>query len=372
MNNKTKSKSKLIQNGRNSNGRLRKNENSNSKTSLSSIPAAYLDKPSRRKTEIRSNKDSTTICGSEFIDTINGSVSFDSTKYQVNPGLPIFTWLSERASGFEKYFWRKLVFEYVPAEAVTTTAGSIYMVADYDPEDSKPSSLSALATYETQNESRVFQKFSLDVSSKRMFDGVQRKKVRRGPVGGDLQLYDGCSLSVGTISCSGSSAIGQLWCHYEIDLISPQTDPTSGIVPAKFSLYNTSVAITGFVSGINKNIAFDEPIIDGLELFDGLDGDGNFTLPCGCYLIQCNLSYFDAATEVISVSWQLHKDALPLVPPIQMGNKTSVGGSFIPGTLTAFFESDGTNTLAVIMGATFTTGPVSAPADGNRIAFLAL
>jgi hypothetical protein len=41
-----------------------------------------------------------------------------------------------------------------------------------------------------------------------MFDGVQHKKVRCGPVGGDLQLYDAASIIVATVSCTDGSAIG--------------------------------------------------------------------------------------------------------------------------------------------------------------------
>jgi hypothetical protein len=262
---------------------------------FSNTPAARNVRVQSRQPVIRSSGGKCFISGHEEIATISGSVTFTATKYEINPGLPLYTWLKTQAIGWEKYKFRKLQYVYVPAEAVTTTAGSIYLCADYDPTDAAPSSLAGLSTYETQCNSRVYESTSLNVSSQRMFDGIQAKKIRCGPVGGDLQLYDGGSVSVGTISCANTDAIGQLWVYYEIELISRQTEPTA-FIPHNLYVANVD-SNQAFTSTVTAPTNFDEVMSEGFAV---TNTSGVYSLPCGAFEIYGEITVADSSAEELT------------------------------------------------------------------------
>jgi hypothetical protein len=274
------------------------------------VPAATNVRVVSRQPTIRSERGKCVISGHEQIATINGSPTFSATKYAINPGLSDYTWLQTQAKGWEKYKFRHLQWVYVPAEAVTTTPGSVYICADYDPDDAAPETLPALSTYETQSNGRVFECVSLDLSVNRMFDGIQAKKIRCGPVGGDLQLYDAASVSVATISCSNTDPIGQLWVYYEVELISRQTEVTVK-VPHNLVAYNLSSDQTLSTSSTSF-VAWDEALNSG---FDVTNTSGTLTLPCGSYMISGEIAITDSAAETCQALMSCLVDLAATVPP---------------------------------------------------------
>lgn len=265
--------------------------------SVRSVPAARTYHVEPRPARIKSGLKSTVISNHELIATVNGSVAFTSTRYSVNPGLLLYTWLSTQAAGWEKYKFRKLNFVYVPAEAVVTTPGSVYLAAEYDPNTAPPSSLQGLSTYETQSNARVFEACSLNIPPNRMFDGVQHKRIRCGNVAGDLQLYDACNFVFSTISCAQLGPIGQIWVHYEVEFFSPQTEPIT-LVPSNYTFVNQVQTISGSLPvGVTYtpiHYALN-PALPGL----GLKRDSTipndpesdvYRLPCGSYRLDGNVS----------------------------------------------------------------------------------
>jgi len=270
----------------------RRNKSSSMPMSVQRVPAALTYHVQSRPARIKSGLKSTTIKNHELIATVNGSDDFAATRYAVNPGLLMYTWLSTQAQGWEKYRFKNLSFVYIPAEAVVTTPGSVYIAADYDPTTGPPTSLQGLSTYETQSNSRVFESCSLNVPSSRMFDGVQHKRIRCGNVAGDLQLYDGCSITFSTISCASERPIGQLWVHYEVEFFSPQTEPTR-LIPQNYTFVNQvqsaggTVATNGLYTTINYNL---NPALPALGLVkESLGPSPNeevYRLPCGSYRLD--------------------------------------------------------------------------------------
>lgn len=264
--------------------------------SVRSVPAARTYHVESRPARIRSGLKSTVISNHELIASVNGSHEFASTRYSVNPGLLMYTWLSTQAAGWEKYKFKKLNFVYVPAEAVVTTPGSVYLAAEYDPNTAAPSSLQGLSTYETQSNARVFESCSLNIPPHRMFDGVQHKRIRCGNVAGDLQLYDACNFVFSTISCDQAAAIGQIWVHYEVEFFSPQTEPTT-IVPPNYTFVNQVQTISGSLPvGVTYTTIHYQlnPVLSGLGLTrDETVPDPEFDvyrLPCGSYRLDGNVA----------------------------------------------------------------------------------
>lgn len=273
----------------------RKQNNSRSLVPMSirSVPAARTYHVESRPARINTGLRSTTIANHELIATVEGSEDFTATRYAVNPGLLVYTWLSTQAAGWEKYRFKKLSFVYVPAQAVVTTPGSVYLAADYDPTTGPPTSLQGLSTYETQSNARVFESCSLNIPPKRMFDGVQHKRIRCGNVAGDLQLYDGCSFIFSTVSCNAQFPIGQLWVHYEVEFFSPQTEPTL-LVPQNYTFCqqiqtapNSIVPDGSTWNTVNWALS---PTLTGPGLVRQSNGpsanDDQYRLPCGSYRLD--------------------------------------------------------------------------------------
>jgi hypothetical protein len=324
--------------------------------------------PSARP-QISSVAGSTIIRNHEQIATVAGSVSFAASRYRINPGLSLFAWLSGRARGYEKYRLRKFRAYYVPANTGTTTVGEIYVGFDYDPVDAAPSTLAALSAYETMLAERVYNGLCVDASVKRMFDGVQHKKIRCGPVAGDLQLYDAASVIVGTISCADTSDLGQLWVEYEVELISPQLEPSAPL-PQALSMLNLSSAQT-FTSTMDAAIEFDQFIVDGLEVSSALD-TGVLTMPCGVYLVSGVVTVQDSSAEALTARVRPFVDGALHASQHSNLQVTVPANGYNSIPVLVYFTSDGTTTFEMRLTLTGAAGTLKAVADFTRIAIRAI
>jgi hypothetical protein len=202
-----------------------------------------------------------------------------------------------------------------------------------------------------------------------MFDGVQHKKIRCGPVAGDLQLYDAASVIVGTISCADTSSLGQLWVEYEVELISPQLEP-SVPMPQALSMINQSSAQT-FTSTVEEAIEFDEFIVDGLEVAGALD-TGVFTMPCGVYLVSGVVTVKDSSAEILTARVRPFVDGA--VDDTQNSNflvsVSANSANSIP--VLVYFTSDGTTTFEMRLTLTGSAGTLTTVADFTRLAIRAI
>jgi hypothetical protein len=235
---------------------------------------------------------------------------------------------------------------------VTTTPGGIWLAADYDPNDSAPSSLASLSAYETMDDVQVHRALSLTLSVQRMFDGVQHKKIRCGPVGGDLQLYDGCSLIVATTDCTSSDPIGKLYLEYEIDLISPQVEPSLPIPP---NVLLVTLSNEQTISSSGAVVNFDTPIVEG---FDLVETSGAITLPCGQFKISGIFSTSNALASTLTLEVEFLLDGASLSPPLSWKSFVDyTAPSFSTVPLLGYVRSDGTNVLTVEVLITYSSAP---------------
>jgi hypothetical protein len=338
-------------------------ENRGIPTATSLAPIATNVRVLARQPVIRSSNGRNYISGFEEFATVNGSVAFTATKYEFNPGLAAYTWLAGQSAGWEKHHFRRLQFVYVPAEAVTTTAGSVYLAADYDPVDPAPPTLASLSTYESQVNGRVYEKLTLTCAPARMYDGVQNKRIRDGPVTGDLELYDPCSFTFATIACANANAIGQLWVYYEVDLISRQTD-TGTPVPPSLVVRNGS-ANQGLATATPENIDFDEVITAG---FSTTNVAGLLTLPPGAYTIQGQVCFIDSAAETLTTVLELYINGAAVSPPQNVNNThASVAASGTNVPFLFFTAQTASFTLGIRATATGAAGTLTTLADATRL-----
>lgn len=325
------------------------------------IASNYRVQP--RQPKISMNGKDTVIEGHELIATISGSTAFASTRYRINPGLALYPWLSERARGWEQYRFERLSYDYVPSDAVTTTPGSVYLAADYDPSDPAPSTLSDMSTYETQANGRVYDRVSLSFSQKEMYRAGNGKKIRCGPVAGDLTLYDSGSLSLATVGCSGAIPLGFLWVSYRIRLFSVQK---SSIQSSETVSYYDLSANETFVTGVAKAIAFDDAVVNGLEL--PAPALGVFTIPCGVFLVNAQATFQDTLNEAFDC------DLIPYVDGVAAGygrastkTLTYAGGETSVSTVFVF-SSNGSTTFSLFALLTGAAGVLTARANACAIA----
>lgn len=316
------------------------------------VPSAKAVKVLPRPPTVRTQGRMTIISGHEQIASVNNTNgSFGATRFFTNPGLSQFAWLSARASGFEKYRYRKFCVHYVPDKAVTTTAGSLFLAADFDPTDDAPGSLADMSTYEVQSNDRVFEHVSLNIPVSRMFDGVRTKKVRSGPVPGDLQIYDGATFSVCTYNGSDTAGIGQIWVDYEIELISPQVEAVP--VSTKVIRY-TKAADQTMVDGVGATLAFDTATT-GMDSFGSISS-GTITLPRGFYRLACHICCSNSAAEATTALLSLTKNGSTITGCSSYKKITTAAADIFEVSCEACMSSTGSDTAAAYLTMTGAAG----------------
>ncbi len=170
-------------------------------------------------------KNAGTVCVShtELIGDVNGSVGLNVATYSINAGLStMFVWLSNMASNYESYKFRKLHFRYVQACATTAT-GQVYLTVEFDPSDVAPSSEQQLATYDgvvygTPWANHIY-KCALRNLSKRSSYFTRIGTLSNSA---DLPLYDVGYLVVATTGNASTALVGKIWVDYEVELVTPQ------------------------------------------------------------------------------------------------------------------------------------------------------
>lgn len=161
----------------------------------------------------------------EYIADVAGSVAFAATGYAINPGIATsFPWLSNLAVNFESYLFRSLSFEYETQKS-TATSGAVMLAVDFDAADAAPATKTALMTYHNAVRSAVWGEccYRSDGADLRKF-GVQRY-IRSAALAADLDIktYDVGNLFVATQGEADTTAIGELYVVYDVELITPQS-----------------------------------------------------------------------------------------------------------------------------------------------------
>jgi hypothetical protein len=336
-------------------------------TNSRNIPIAKSVNVTPQRPSMSEQNGKTIVRGHEQFATLNGSTAFAATRKQINPGLSnIFAWLSDRAKGYEKYRIRKLEVKYVPAEAVVTTAGVVYLAFDYDPDDAPPTTLAALSSFEGLKQGHTFDVVTVKLDLK----SVQRQmfKIRCGPKAGSRLVYDPASLIVSTISMTDASAVGQLWIGYEIELISPQLEPATPL-PSSFSCYNGS-ANQALATTVAEYMDWDENVVDGLEFTYAA---GVFSEVCGIFKVTGQITFSDSAAETFTSTIQVWKNGAPLpIPAISSHNGTSVAGGQQSIPFFAYVQLDDGDTFQVQITASGAAGTLATVADRSKLLIEAL
>jgi len=144
-----------------------------------------------------------------------------------NAGLvPTFPWLSTLATGFEKFLFHSLKFDYVPT-CPTSTPGAITLSNNSNPARPETSwDETAYSTKSNSVQSSLWKPCSLKVPLTKLQETTKSKLVRTGPLSenDDVNLTDTGILDV-VINAPGTnsgSQFGKLYVDYDVSLINPK------------------------------------------------------------------------------------------------------------------------------------------------------
>ena len=160
----------------------------------------------------------------EYLQDISGSIAFANVQVPINPGLPgSFPWLAQLAANYESYQFRSLMFEYETLSS-TATAGKVMMAVDYDASDSAPGNKTELMAFHDSVSSATWQEccFKADPQDLKKFGSQRFVRAGNAPSNTDIKTYDIGTLNIATQGMSGTSAVGELYVSYDVELMTPQ------------------------------------------------------------------------------------------------------------------------------------------------------
>jgi hypothetical protein len=201
------------------------------RASVQRAPVAIGNRTFQSKPRYVSKGDSLIVSHSEYIGDITGSTSTFkvASTVSMNPGLSgSFPWLNQIASRYESYKFRKVHFRFV-TERPTTESGYIALVPDFDPTDSAPVDKQTAFQYQSAAKCAPWENLT-QICPLQDLHKRQSYFVRQGALLSNetLGLYDTGNLFVCVGGNSGIVNLGELWCDYEVEFMTPQLDSNYG------------------------------------------------------------------------------------------------------------------------------------------------
>lgn len=179
----------------------------------------------------------------EYVQDIAGSVAFSASSFPVQPGLSnLFAWLATQAVSYQEYRFRRLRFIY-ETEKASSTSGKVMMAFLPDAGDPTPASKQEMLENEHKAANAVWAPCSFVVNGPEALGG--RRYIRTGNLASnlDIKTYDLGNLIVATQGCADTSAVGELYVEYEIDLYTPVVS-VSALALAQSSTINAAGSIS--------------------------------------------------------------------------------------------------------------------------------
>jgi len=255
--------------------------------------------------------------GTELVGTITGdNGTITVSHYGLNPGLSgTFPRLSQEASVWEQYAFRKLAFSYVPA-CPTSTPGSIILSPEYDANDFLADNEAGLTNTQDAREGMPWSPFAIMLDSKSMHPMGPRKYIRSGSVAADLKTYDVGRLSVGRLANGTTGTIGKLWVEYDVEFYVPQTDSPTAPVSPNITAYDLA-SNQGFTNGVAGTVNLSELSTFTSNAFGMWSNtSGTITPPKGTYLVFVDIGSKDSTSELFDIYATVEKNAGAITVPI--------------------------------------------------------
>lgn len=172
----------------------------------------------------------------EYIQDVSGSVAYAVSQLSINPGLfATFPWLSGLAPLFESYKFNSLSFQF-KTEKGTSTTGKVFLSVDWDAADPLPTTKSQQLQERTSIDCAAWAMAQLNCDSSDLLKfGVQRYIRSAAVAGTDIKTYDVGNLQIGTQGMADTTAVGELYVTYDVELMTPQPNLGTAVAAASLS-----------------------------------------------------------------------------------------------------------------------------------------
>lgn len=206
----------ILQENKNSNIRTMAKGKNNRKNKTTPVGVAYSKKTVNTKPRTSPIRDGIRVQHRELFTTVVGSTTFQSTKFELNPGLPcVFPWLARLARNFERYSIKDLQFMYISSRP-TSDAGRVTLAFDPDAQNSKPVSKQELCQIEFESDN-VWKSFDFHPKHNSSIHYIRGAAI----AGTDIKTYDTGFLILGTDGMGSGATIGELYVRYNVELYKP-------------------------------------------------------------------------------------------------------------------------------------------------------
>ncbi len=211
--------------------KLKKNRNNTQRQgrTFDGLPSRMRNLPPQQITRNNQSR----LIHREPLATLNGSVDFNITTYEINPGLAnVFPWLSAQAAGYESYKFNSLTVEYRFTTNEFVGLGRVIIAPDYDASDDPPTSAVEAEQMADSIQGAVAKNWNCTLRPRGMGILGPKRYTRAGtlPANEDIKTYDIAQVHIITQGQSDTAEIGQLWLRYDVTLYEPQPIELGNIV----------------------------------------------------------------------------------------------------------------------------------------------
>jgi len=241
-----------------------------------------------------------TIVEDEYIADVDGTVTFSTTQYPINPGQGgTFPWLSKEAVLWEKYRFKALEFYYKPqvsAFATNGQSGKVMLSCDYDASDAPPTSKQMVEDTYPHEDAMPYNEVRLRLEPQEMYDSSDAKYVRPGGLPGstDIKTYDCGNLYVSTDGNANTTVIGELRVRYAVEFDVPILETTAAAPTNNQVAFFQSTAPEALVTTTPKALALATASANGIL---AVNTAGSIVLPAGNYLVDGGCVFKDTSAE---------------------------------------------------------------------------
>lgn len=166
----------------------------------------------------------------EFLGNINGSILFNNTSFNINPGLSAtFPWLYTTAMSFEQYKINGMIVEFVSTcgdaiASTNNTLGTVCLSTDYNVVNDDFDSMAKCQNSMWSSTGKPSKNIVMPIECDGKLNVLERLFIRDNQLSlsnSDLRLYDHCKINIATEGMQVATQIGQIWISYDISFYKP-------------------------------------------------------------------------------------------------------------------------------------------------------
>jgi hypothetical protein len=309
---------------------------------------------------IARNRRDMVIEESEYVGevTVANQPNFNNVAYAINPGnATMFPWLSTIAKQFEKYRFESLVFIYRKEVSEFTTGGQtgkVMMSVDFDASDPPPATKQQIEDTMPHADAMPCESFDFPIDPRDLLpSGTDAKYVRTAGLPGstDIKTYDIGNLNVATSGVTVNTAVGELHVAYRVTLMKPVLENLAGPHANNSVSFYINSASTALTTATPINMPFTVST-NGVILAYAA---GVFTPPPGNYIVAFQVQFTFGGSGSLASAYLSKNGGVVGSTAQNVSQWVAPDITSVPISQTVYVSCNGTDTLSVVVDATFST-----------------